>query len=235
MSFRDTVSPPPDQTAASPGSGCLSGFLLPPLVVVLVGLIMGFLLRDVNPAIPTPGTPRLQPGAGDGPTGSTLASLFTAEVRYWAGSIQVWSDQAGLDPNLVATVMQIESCGNPVARSRAGALGLFQVMPDHFLVTDLPTDPQTNALRGLAYLKRSLNAASGDARLALAGYNGGISVVARDETSWAAETQRYAYWGSGIYADAENGATESLRLEQWLAAGGSSLCRQARQILGITP
>lgn len=158
-----------------------------------------------------------------------------AEVRYWASSIQAWSGQAGLDSNLVATVMQIESCGNPFARSSAGAVGLFQVMPDHFLVTDIPTDPQTNALRGLAYLKRSLEAASGNARLALAGYNGGISVIDRDETSWPAETQRYAYWGSGIYADAEDGASESQRLEQWLAAGGASLCRQARQMLGINP
>jgi len=234
MSFREPV-PPPDQTAASPGSGCLSGFLIPPLGVILVGLIMVFLLRDVNPASRTTGAAGIQPGAEDGPSGSTLAPLFTAEVRYWAGSILAWSEQAGLDPNLTATVMQIESCGNPLARSPSGAVGLFQVMPDHFLVTDIPTDPQTNASRGLAYLKRSLEAASGDARLALAGYNGGISVIGRDETSWAAETQRYAYWGGGIYADAENQATESLPLEQWLAAGGTGLCRQARQTLGITP
>jgi len=43
------------------------------------------------------------------------------------------------------------------------------------------------------------------------------------------------YWGSGIYVDAEHGAGASLRLEEWLAAGGASLCRQARQILGGTP
>jgi hypothetical protein len=53
--------------------------------------------------------------------------------------------------------------------------------------------------------------------------------------SWAAETQRYAYWGSGIYAEASNGATESQRLQEWIAAGGASLCRQARSRLGINP
>lgn len=234
MAFRDTV-PPPDQTAASPGSGCLSGVLLPPLMVVLVGLAMVFFFAGVNPPIPALGVPTQQPGLSDGPAALSLASFFTPEVQYWAGPIRSWSEQAGLDPNLVATVMQIESCGNPFARSQAGAVGLFQVMPDHFLPTDTSTEPQTNALRGLAYLKRSLSAAAGDPRLALAGYNGGISVIGRSETSWAPETQRYVYWGSGIYVDAVRGAEASLRLEEWLAAGGASLCRQARQMLGGSP
>ena len=114
-------------------------------------------------------------------------------------------------------------------------MGLFQVMPFHFASGDNPYDPDTNAARGLAYLKRSLAAANGNARLALAGYNGGIGVIGRSESSWAAETQRYAYWGSGIYAEASSGATESLHLQEWIAAGGAGLCRQARSRLGINP
>jgi soluble lytic murein transglycosylase-like protein len=125
--------------------------------------------------------------------------------------------------------MQIESCGDPRAHSRAGAAGLFQVMPFHFNIVDDPYDPDTNALRGLAYLKRALDAANGDVRLALAGYNGGIGVIGRNELLWPEETQRYVYWGSGIYAEAVSGVGESLRLKEWLAAGGASLCWQARQ------
>jgi soluble lytic murein transglycosylase-like protein len=132
-------------------------------------------------------------------------------------------------------VMQIESCGDPGARSRAGAMGLFQVMPYHFNGAEDPYLPSTNAARGLAYLKRSLEAAGGDVRLALAGYNGGIGVIGLPELTWPAETQRYAYWGSGIYAEANAGAGDSLRLAEWLAAGGTSLCRQARYRLGINP
>jgi soluble lytic murein transglycosylase-like protein len=161
--------------------------------------------------------------------------VFRPEIQYWSGFIQAWATKTGLDPNLVATVMQIESCGDPNARSRSGAMGLFQVMPYHFASGDSAYSPDTNAARGLAYLKRSLQAANGDARLALAGYNGGIGVIGRSESSWAAETQRYAYWGSGIYAEASNGATESLRLQEWIAAGGASLCRQAHARLGISP
>ena len=131
--------------------------------------------------------------------------------------------------------MQIESCGDPRALSGAGAMGLFQVMPYHFAAGDDPYNPDTNALRGLAYLQRSMQAANGDARLALAGYNGGISVIGHSESSWAGQTQRYAYWGSGIYADASGGATESARLTEWYTTSGASLCRQASVRLGINP
>ncbi len=106
-------------------------------------------------------------------------------------------------------------------------------MPYHFQAYEDTYDPNTNALRGLDYLRRSLERANGDPRLALAGYNGGIGVIGRAETSWAAETRRYAYWGSGIYADAQQNAAESSRLNEWLTAGGASLCKQARQRLGL--
>jgi hypothetical protein len=164
-----------------------------------------------------------------------LSSVFTTEVQYWAGRIQVWAAAAGLDPNLAATVMQIESCGDPRARSRAGAMGLFQVMPYHFTASDDPYAPDTNALRGLDYLRRSLETAQGDPRLALAGYNGGIGVIGWPESAWPVQTQRYAYWGSGIYSEASSGASESLRLQEWLISNGVSLCRQAHDRLGINP
>ncbi len=162
----------------------------------------------------------------------TISPVFTPEVQHWAKALSRWSAPAGIDPNLAATVMQIESCGNPNATSRSGAMGLFQVMPYHFAASDSPYDPDTNALRGLDYLRRSLQAAHNDARLAFAGYNGGIGVISNGEWTWAAETVRYAYWGSGIYADATAGLSESSRLNEWLAAGGSGLCAQAGQVLG---
>jgi hypothetical protein len=112
-------------------------------------------------------------------------------------------------------------------------MGLFQVMPFHFYSSDNPYNPDTNAARGLDYLRRSLETSFGDARLAFAGYNGGIGVISRGEFSWAAETVRYVYWGSGIYTDAVSGAGSSPRLEEWLNAGGASLCRQAHERLGL--
>jgi soluble lytic murein transglycosylase-like protein len=171
----------------------------------------------------------------DSQPNAPLSPIFTPEVDYWSERILRWSAQAGLDPNLVATVMQIESCGDPRAVSSAGAIGLFQVMPYHFTEADDPYSPDTNALRGLDYLRRSMQTSGSDARLALAGYNGGIGVIGRAASEWPEQTQRYAYWGSGIYADAGSGLTESPRLEEWLHSNGLSLCRQASERLGLTP
>jgi hypothetical protein len=156
--------------------------------------------------------------------GSALSAVFTPEVRDWEADIVRWSGGYGLDPNLVATVMQIESCGNPLAVSRSGAQGLFQVMPFHFAADENMQDPETNARRGLAYLAESLLISDGDIVRTFAGYNGGHGVIGWETARWPAETRRYAYWGEGIYADASAGRSASPRLEEWLAAGGSSLC-----------
>jgi hypothetical protein len=221
--------------AAPQGEGCLSGLLLPPLAALLIGLSLGWMaIRSDVFAAPAPG-----PMAGSTTPVSLpfrqtqeLAPLFTPEIQWWGESIVRWAGQYGLDPNLAATVMQIESCGDPRALSSAGAMGLFQVMPFHFYPTDNPFDPDTNAARGLAYLKRSLDAAGGNPDLALAGYNGGIGAISRPQSTWAGETQRYLYWGSGIYRDAQAGLSQSARLDEWRARAGG-LCGRARQRLGV--
>jgi len=216
-----------------PPSGCLSGFLIPPLIVLCFGAVLALATTSLK----TPEAQAQSPTASNNSSISSgsLAPLFTPEIQFWSASIMRWSAEHGVDPNIAATVMQIESCGNPNARSSAGASGLFQVMPFHFLASENAFDPDINALRGLDYLAKSLQSSGGDARLALAGYNGGIGVINRSEASWAAETIRYAYWGSGIYADALQNAGTSSRLNEWLAAGGAGLCQKARERLGISP
>jgi hypothetical protein len=221
--------------AAPQGEGCLSGFLLPPLAALLVGLSLGwFALRaDVFAA---PSQAATTAASTDAPLEvkhtDGLSAIFTPEIQWWGPRIVRWSSEFGLDPNLAATVMQIESCGDPRALSSAGAMGLFQVMPFHFSATDDPFDPDTNAARGLAYLRRSLDAAGGNPGLALAGYNGGIGVISRGMSTWAAETQRYLYWGSGIYQDAQSGLSQSPRLDEWHSRGGG-MCSRARERLGL--
>lgn len=164
------------------------------------------------------------------PTSSQLAPFFTDEVRYWEDDILRWAQMYDLDPNLIATVMQIESCGDPTAGSSAGAQGLFQVMPFHFAEGEVMTDPDTNALRGMNYLSTGLELADGDVVLAMAGYNGGHGVINTGWASWYQETRSYVYWGSGIYQDAINGDLQSERLQEWLDAGGGNLCRQAANV-----
>jgi soluble lytic murein transglycosylase-like protein len=163
-------------------------------------------------------------------TNTNLSTVFTPEVQYWASNIAAWAETYQLDPNLIATVMQIESCGDHTVGSSAGAQGLFQVMPFHFIAGEDMLDIETNAGRGLEYLKGALTRAQGDVGLALVGYNGGYGAMSG---GWAAETRQYYYWGTGIYAEATSGAAESTRLEEWLAAGGSTLCRRASSSLGL--
>jgi soluble lytic murein transglycosylase-like protein len=175
------------------------------------------------------------PGGSAGLGGRGIAPLFTPEVQYWSSNIVQWSQQTGIDANMIATLMQIESCGDPFAESSAGAMGLFQVMPYHFESGEDPYKPATNAQRGLDYLQRALAARDGVARLGFAGYNGGITGAKRPESQWTNETQRFVYWGTGIYQDAVKGKGHSERLEEWLGRGGASLCNQAAQRLGINP
>jgi hypothetical protein len=161
-----------------------------------------------------------------------ISPVFTPQVHIWSTEISHWSVEYDLDPNLIALVMQIESCGHPRVHSPAGAQGLFQVMPFHFTQGEDPLDPQTNARRGLLYLARSLDLSSGQIDLALAGYNGGHGVIDRDPNTWAPETHRYVQWGTGILEDISKGELRSAQLDAWLAAGGANLCRQASAELG---
>ncbi len=147
------------------GSGCSSFYWLPPLSVLFFGTMIAIVLIHISTQT------AILPNNSIASNG--LAPLFTPEVQYWNASILRWSTSLNLDPNLIATVMQIESCGDAFARSSAGAVGLFQVMPDHFASTDQPFDPDTNALRGLTYLRRVFDTSNQNISWTLAAYNGG--------------------------------------------------------------
>jgi soluble lytic murein transglycosylase-like protein len=257
MSRARFVNKDPRQTAAASehGSGC-SLYLLTPLAAMFIIVMLA--VFALNAPIPTSALPMNQPAANVMPTAplsavvepvqdSTtslfqlsvattpgISPIFTKQIQHWGNDIVRWAAASSLDPNLVAVVMQIESCGDPRAISRSGAIGLFQVMPFHFQITDNPFEPDTNALRGLNYLSRSLETAGGNARLALAGYNGGIGVITRGEGTWAAETHRYVRYGAPIYEDARSGMDTSASLEEWYGKYGAGLCRQASRRLGIS-
>jgi soluble lytic murein transglycosylase-like protein len=197
-----------------------------PLEAFVLAALLGYVLTSVNLRPPSGAAPPSLGGPEAAPA-MRLSPVFTPEVRRWESQIMTWATAYALDPNLIATVMQIESCGNPAVVSNAGAQGLFQVMPYHFAAGENTLDPETNAARGMAYLARGLELSGGQVGLALAGYNGGHGQIGRDASLWPNETQRYYYWGTGIYDEAAAGATTSTRLAEWLAAGGSSLCARA--------
>lgn len=167
------------------------------------------------------------------PTTSTLSPIFTKEVQHWRPQILQWAAAYELDPNIVATIMQIESCGNPDAISSAGAVGLFQVLPIHFADGETMTNPNTNAERGLNYFVQGLGIHNGDVFLTFAGYNAGHGSVLVHPANWPEETRQYFYWSKGIYEDARTGGLHSPTLTEWLQLRGNSLCIEAAARLGL--
>ena len=91
------------------------------------------------------------------------------------------AQETAVSPKLLHAVIQVESGYEPKAVSRAGAVGLMQLMPEtaqRFGVHD-SFDPQQNIRGGALYLKWLLDFFGGDLRLALAGYNAGEAAVVR--------------------------------------------------------
>ncbi len=90
-----------------------------------------------------------------------------------------------VDEKLVHAVIQTESAYNAGAVSRAGAVGLMQLMPGtarRYGVTDR-NDPVQNVDAGTRYLKDLLNMFNYDLDLAVAAYNAGENAVIRYNNS----------------------------------------------------
>jgi soluble lytic murein transglycosylase len=106
---------------------------------------------------------------------------------YW-DALRRYSDENGLDPYLVASLIRQESEFNPGAVSRANAYGLMQLLPStgkttakqvglHNYKTDSLLDPTTNIQLGTKYFREMVDHFGGQVEYALAAYNAGDSRV----------------------------------------------------------
>jgi len=101
--------------------------------------------------------------------------------RELAPVIARHSRQQQLHPALIRAVIKAESNFDPHAISRAGAIGLMQLMPQTAMRLDVRDlyDPDDNVGGGTKYLRQLLDRFHGNLPLALAAYNAGENVVDR--------------------------------------------------------
>lgn len=93
--------------------------------------------------------------------------------------IQNAAQKYGVDPELIQSVIGVESGGNPSAASGTGPVGLMQVSralaKDYGYSPEDRLDPAKNIDMGVRYLAQNLKAFGGDATKALLGYNQGTN------------------------------------------------------------
>jgi hypothetical protein len=109
---------------------------------------------------------------------SALCTYWQPNITQWAKLITKYSQDNGLDPNFVAALIEEESKGNPRLISRAGAVGLMQIMPYEAGFTWRPRTrtllkPEANLEWGTNTLNEVIRQAQGRLTLAVLAYNSG--------------------------------------------------------------
>lgn len=130
--------------------------------------------------------------------GKYLGQLSAPAMRVSRQQIETYIDSAAkrysVDAKLIKAIIQAESGFNPYAMSKAGAVGLMQLMPDTaagYNIADL-MDPQANIDAGVRHVADLLRQFNNDIELVLAAYNAGAGAVKRyGGVPPFSETRRY--------------------------------------------
>lgn len=106
--------------------------------------------------------------------------LKDREIEWIYNKVDYYSIKYGIDPILVIAVMDQESSYNHKTVSRAGAVGLMQVMPE--TAKELKINPykaEENIMGGITYLKQMMDRYEGRYKIhyGLAAYNAGAGAV----------------------------------------------------------
>jgi soluble lytic murein transglycosylase-like protein len=137
--------------------------------------------------------------------GSRVSTWLPSEalIQRYSPIIETASRTYGVDKALVHAVISAESAYNPAAMSRAGAMGLMQLMPEtarRYGVKNI-MDPVENIHGGVRYLKDLLLMFNGNIELAVAAYNAGENAVIKygNRIPPYAETVQYVPKVLGFY------------------------------------
>lgn len=138
---------------------------------------------------------------------------FSNHRARFESLIEHYARWYGLDPALLAAVIQVESSFNPLAVSEKGALGLMQLMPETALSWQVanPMNPSQNIRGGALQLRYLLVRFGDNLDLALAAYHAGETRVGRyDSIPPITATQQYVDRVLEIYHERQRTAQRDL-------------------------
>jgi soluble lytic murein transglycosylase-like protein len=160
---------PPSRRQVSVRDGALASPRARPSALIRIAVALSFGMASPAVAQPSP-APSSSPSASP-PTRTQNAHPYAVHVAEAARRF-------GIPEAWIWSVMRVESAGNPTATSRAGAMGLMQVMPGTYAelrsrhgLGPYAYDPRDNILAGAAYL-REMHDCYGTVGM-LAAYNAG--------------------------------------------------------------
>ena len=132
-------------------------------------------------SVPANRTNLAEIGRTPGEVGSASISLDSEKAHRYDAYIRGAARRYQLPESFVRAVIHTESRYNPRAVSRAGAMGLMQLMPGtaKFLGVSQPFDPRQNIYGGCKLLRLLANRFNGDMVLVAAGYNAGAGAVVK--------------------------------------------------------
>ncbi len=114
-------------------------------------------------------------------SGQSFDPAMLARAARFDGIIEKAAAAAAVEPDLLRAVIVVESGFNARAVSKAGAVGLMQLMPAtarRYGVSDR-FDPEQNVHAGARYLQALIKRYGSDIKIALAAYNAGEEAVDR--------------------------------------------------------
>lgn len=112
---------------------------------------------------------------------SRVAAAQAASATELQRAVRRAATQHRLHPALLFAVMKAESSFNPIVVSKAGAVGLMQLVPETAMRHGVHNlyDTNENVAGGARHLRYLLDRFHGNTRLALAAYNAGEGKVDR--------------------------------------------------------